>query len=347
MTDAVHWLLGSTLLTLALSWWLTGRVRQYATRVNLLDVPNERSSHSVPTPRGGGVAIVTAFTIALLGMALAGRVDRQLWLALLGGGLLTAALGFLDDKYTIPAKVRFAGHAISAAWALAMMAPMPALVFFDVVVDFGWATPVIAGLFIVWMINLFNFMDGIDGIAGVEAVSVALGGALVWGIVQPTGAWPLAVMFAACGAGFLMWNFPPARIFMGDAGSGFLGFVVAVISLWCATQAPQLLWSWAILSACFLVDATTTLVRRVVRGERFHVAHRSHAYQYASRRHRSHKAVTISVFLINTFWLLPWSVAVALEKIDGATGMLLASAPLICLAYRYKAGDSAGQHEAR
>lgn len=150
-------------------------------------------------------------------------------------------------------------------------------------------------------------------------------------------------MFAASVGGFLMLNFPPARIFMGDAGSGFLGFVMAVLALWSSTQVPQLFWCWAILSGCFLVDATTTLVRRVVRGERFHVAHRNHAYQYAARRHGSHRRVTLAVLCINTFWLLPLAVAVALGALDGAAGMLAACLPLVGLAYRYKAGDKAAQ----
>jgi Fuc2NAc and GlcNAc transferase len=153
----------------------------------------------------------------------------------------------------------------------------------------------------------------------------------------------VAVLFAACVAGFLCWNFPPARIFMGDAGSGFLGLVVALLALWSARNAPHLVWSWVILSAVFLVDATTTLVRRVRRGERFAEAHRNHAYQYAARLHGSHRVITLVVLAVNIVWLLPIAVVVALRWLDGIAGVAVAIAPLVWLAFHYKAGDRAGQ----
>jgi Fuc2NAc and GlcNAc transferase len=209
--------------------------------------------------------------------------------------------------------------------------------------DLGPLTVALAALYAVWSINFFNFMDGLDGIASVEAICVALGGALSWWLVQPAGDWPVAVLFAACVAGFLCWNFPPARIFMGDAGSGFLGLVVALLALWSARNTPHLVWSWVILSAVFLADATTTLVRRVRRGERFAQAHRNHAYQYAARVHGSHRAITLAVLGINIVWLLPIAVAVALRWLDGIAGVAVSISPLVWLAFRYKAGDRAGQ----
>ncbi|MGZ5217811.1 MAG: glycosyl transferase, partial [Caldimonas sp.] len=153
----------------------------------------------------------------------------------------------------------------------------------------------------------------------------------------------LAVAFAACVAGFLIWNFPPARIFMGDAGSGFLGCMVATLALWSSHTASHLFWSWFILGGAFMVDATTTLVRRVARGERFNEAHRSHAYQYAARKWGSHKTVAIAFVAITAFWLFPIAVAVALGRLDGMTGVAIAYVPLILLALRYKAGDRAAQ----
>ena len=289
------------------------------------------------------MAIVITFFAALAVMAIGDFVSRRLLAALGGACTVVAVLGFIDDRRGLSAKFRFLGHAAAATWALAWIGPLPPVSFLNLMVDFGFAASMVCAIYVVWSINMFNFMDGIDGIAGFEAISVCLGGALVWWIVQPSADWPVAVVFAACVGGFLAWNFPTARIFMGDAGSGVLGSVVAVLALWSSHSAPHLFWCWPILTGCFMVDATTTLIRRVLRGERFYQAHRHHAFQYAARKHRSHKAVSLSVLAINTLWLLPVAVAVALQWLDGSVGVALAYSPLLWLAFRYKAGDREAQ----
>lgn len=328
---------------LVMAWLLTRWMRQYALAADLLDHPNERSSHTRPTPRGGGVAIVVTCLLLVLVLAALGLLAWPLAVAALGAGGLVAVLGFLDDRSSLPARWRFLGHLAAAVWVLAWMDRVPPVPLFGQVVDLAWAGPLLGGLFIVWMINLFNFMDGIDGIASVEAITTTLGGAWLWWLAGAGNGWVLALVFAACVAGFLVWNFPPAKIFMGDAGSGFLGLMVALLALWCGQAAPALFWAWFILVGCFMVDATTTLVRRVRRGERFFEAHRSHAYQYASRRLGGHLPVTLACGAINVLWLLPVASAVALGKLDGALGVLLAYAPLVALAFRWRAGDRAAQ----
>jgi Fuc2NAc and GlcNAc transferase len=327
----------------AASWALTSSVRRYALHADLLDHPNARSSHTVPTPRGGGVAIVASYLSLVAVFALAQVINARLAAALLGGGALVAALGFIDDRRPLPARWRFGGHLLAAAWVLAWLGPLPPVPIFGVVVDLGLGATLLSALYLVWSVNLFNFMDGIDSIASLEAIVVALGGAFLWWLTQPAGDWLLAVAFAACVAGFLVWNFPPARIFMGDAGSGFLGYIIATLALWSSHTAAHLFWSWFLLGGCFMVDATTTLVRRVRRGEAFNEAHRSHAYQYAARRHESHKTVSIAFVAITLCWLLPLAVAVAVGRLDGLVGVAVGYAPLVALAFRYKAGDRAAQ----
>ena len=204
----------------------------------------------------------------------------------------------------------------------------------------SYAGPPLCGLYLVWMVNLFNFMDGI---ASVEAITATLVGALLWWLAGSGTGWLVAVLFAGCVGGFLVWNFPPAKVFMGDAGSGFLGLMVALLSLWCGQASPALFWAWFTLIGCFMVDATTTLVRRVRRGERFHEAHRSHAYQYAARQFGEHRPVTLAVGAINLLWLWPIAVAVALGWLDGVVGVAIAYAPLLWLAFRFKAGDRTAQ----
>jgi Fuc2NAc and GlcNAc transferase len=336
-------LLVVVLLGCAASWALTSSVRRYALQSGLLDRPNARSSHTVATPRGGGVAIVVSY-LGLVAVLLASRsMDPRLAAALLGSGLVVAVLGFIDDRAPIRARWRFLGHLGAAVWVLYWLGPLPPVPLFGVVVDLGVGATLLAALYLVWSINLFNFMDGIDGIASLEAIVVGLGGALVWWLTQPTGDWLLAVAFAACVAGFLIWNFPPARIFMGDAGSGFLGCMIATLALWSSHTEAHLFWSWFILGGCFMVDATTTLVRRVRRGEAFNEAHRSHAYQHAARRYRSHKIVSIAFVAVTVCWLLPLAVAVATKRLDGLVGVAIAYAPLVVLAFHYKAGDRAAQ----
>ena len=184
-------------------------------------------------------------------------------------------------------------------------------------------------------------MDGIDGIASVEALCVCLGGALLYALVEAPAATdvPLLILAAAV-LGFLIWNFPPARIFMGDAGSGFLGIVMGIFSLQAGWIKPVLFWAWLILLGVFIVDATLTLFRRLLRGERVYEAHRSHAYQYASRRMGSHLPVTAGVVIINLAWLLPLAVIVALGWLGGLVGVAVAYAPLLVLAWLLGAGTA-------
>ncbi len=332
----IHWWLLPIVLLLSLS--LTAALRRYALARSIIDVPNARSSHSVPTPRGGGVAIVVAFLVALVALAVALDFDRSILLALGGAGALIAAVGFLDDHGHVPARWRLLGHFLAAGWLLFWVGGLPALQVYGYSLDLGWGGSVIAAVYLVWLLNLYNFMDGIDGIASVEAISACLGACLLYwlgGFSQHT---VLPLLLAAATAGFLHWNFPPARIFMGDAGSGFLGVMLGGLSLQAAWISPELFWCWLILLGVFIVDATCTLLRRLFRGERVYEAHRSHAYQYASRRMGRHLPVTLGVLAINLLWLLPIAVAVVLEKLSGVTGLIVAYLPLIVLVFKFNAG---------
>jgi Fuc2NAc and GlcNAc transferase len=146
------------------------------------------------------------------------------------------------------------------------------------------------------------------------------------------------LLLAASVAGFLYWNFPPARIFMGDAGSGFLGMVLGGLSLQAAWLSAPMLWAWVILLGVFIVDATFTLFRRLLRGDKVYEAHRSHAYQFASRHFGKHLPVTLAVGVINMCWLLPIALCVTRFGLDGLLGVILAYVPLLLLAIRFHAG---------
>lgn len=331
------------------TWWLlpavavaalllTGALRRYALARSLIDVPNARSSHVVPTPRGGGVAIVISFLLALMistGMSL---VAWPLSWALFGAGVGIAVLGFLDDHGHIVARWRLLGHFIAAIWALFWVGGFPPVIFLGFTLELGWIGHALATVYLVWLLNLYNFMDGIDGIASTEAICVCLGGALLYWLTGNEMLALLPLLLAFSVAGFLYWNFPTARIFMGDAGSGFLGITLGILSLQAASIAPQLLWSWLILLGVFIVDATWTLLHRLLRGEKVYEAHRSHAYQFASRQFGKHFPVTLTVTAINLLWLLPIAILVGTGRLDGILGLLLAYLPLAVLAVRFNAG---------
>lgn len=320
------------------SWAMTAGVRRYALARSIMDIPNARSSHRIPTPRGGGVAIVLGFLGCLPLAGVLGAVDGRSLLALLPAGALVAAIGFLDDHRHIPARWRLLGHFVAALWLLGWLGGVPALATPWGMLDLGLLGDFLGLVFLVWLLNLYNFMDGIDGIAGLEAISVCLGGALCgWVVGAPQLLWlPLILGMAA--AGFLVWNFPPARIFMGDAGSGFLGLVLGGLALQAAAVAPPLVWSWLILLGVFVVDATFTLCHRLMRGERVYEAHRSHAYQRASRRFGSHLKVSLWVTLINLLWLLPLALLVALGHVPGLLALIVAYAPLVLVVAHLGAG---------
>ncbi|KRC88562.1 glycosyl transferase [Pseudomonas sp. Root9] len=265
-------------------------------------------------------------------------IDNAFFLASFLAGLTVAALGFLDDHGHIPARWRLLGHFLSAVWALYWIGGLPSVTIFGLQVNLGWVGGTLAVLYAVWMLNLYNFMDGIDGLASAEAICACSSAALIyWLLGYEELLWP-PIYLALATAGFFYWNFPKARIFMGDAGSGFLGITLAIISLKAVSFSSTLLWVWLILLGVFIVDATFTLLRRLVRGEKVYEAHRSHAYQYASRTFNAHIPVTLCVILINLVWLAPIAWLVAFDRVDGAVGMLIAYVPLVALALKFKAG---------
>ncbi|UNG18166.1 MraY family glycosyltransferase [Stutzerimonas zhaodongensis] len=335
------WLLST--LSVICSYGMTGALRRYALKRSLLDRPNSRSSHIAATPRGGGMAFVVVFLVVLVLLWWWGAVDGMLAVALLGAGASIAVLGFADDHGHIAARWRLLGHFVASGWALFWLGGLPPVIILEGSLDLGWVGHTLAIVFLVWLLNLYNFMDGIDGIASIQAVSACVGAMLCYqlAVLEGLPVMELGVLewVLACSVvGFLCWNFPKAHIFMGDAGSGFLGLVMGIFALYAGTQQPRLLWCWLILLGVFIVDATFTLLRRLLRGEAIYEAHRSHAYQGAARRVGRHVPVTLSVVLINVVWLVPWALSVASGRVDGVNGLAIAYLPLAGLCVWLRAG---------
>jgi len=275
-------------------------------------------------------------------LGLGGVLSVPLMLALLSG-LLIAAIGFIDDWRSISSAVRLTVHFAAAALALALLGGAPPVQVGGSMISLGAGGAVLAAVAMVWTINLFNFMDGIDGIAASEAIFVLCAGSgLALHFGHSTGPAASGLLLAAASLGFLIWNWPPARIFMGDVGSGYLGYGIAVLALACGHDNPVAPLVWLTLGGVFFVDATVTLTRRLIRGERVDKPHRTHAYQWTARSWASHGRVTVTVTAINMIWLLPCAWLETAAPRYAAWVTCLALAPLAALVLWAGAGRSEG-----
>ena len=301
----------------------------------LIDNPNHRSSHHIPTPSGGGIGLVAAGS--LTGLYLVVQFSWFYGGVILLVSLALAGIGLKDDRQPMRASTRLGIQVVMGACLLFVLGGMPELQrFVDAWLSRGFIY-IFLLLVIVWWINLFNFMDGIDGLAGGQAIFMLLAasGLLIWfspGIVgSPELTWMVCIAAALCG--FLILNWAPAKIFMGDVGSAYLAFMVLALGVlairndWIAV-APGLAM-WIILGAAFVTDGTVTLLTRMATEKRWYEAHRCHAYQRLSRKFRQHRFVTILFMAINIFWLLPLATACLLLPEWSWAWILLAYIPLV------------------
>jgi len=280
------------LLTLALALLTTGRVLRRLRASAILDRPNERSLHDVPTPRGGGIGILAALLPAWAVIILLGYSDAAPLVAVLGA-LVLALVSWRDDIGGLSPAPRLAVQALAVAIGLAVL-PGAGTVFQDLLPP--WLDRLASGLVWLWFVNAFNFMDGIDGIAGTEAAAIGAGVALLALThleIVGLGNGMFGAAAAAAALGFLRWNWQPARLFMGDVGSVPLGYLLGWLLL---ALAGSGYWAQAlILPLYFLADASWTLLRRLARGEKIWRPHREHFYQRAVQAGRSHAEVALRV----------------------------------------------------
>jgi Fuc2NAc and GlcNAc transferase len=311
----------AAIVLFALTFVFTAGYRQLALRSGWLDHPNLRSSHARSTPRGGGIVFGS---LVLLFAVWALRDSFDLRNALLVGGAVMLA-GWWDDIRGLSALVRFFIYASTSTAALFALRDIP--LPFPTLQGMGY---LIALLGLLWLINLYNFMDGINGIAAVEAIFV-LGAALLLNVSFAPFNEVSTLLIGICGAvfGFLLWNFPTGRVFMGDAGSALLGFVIGVLLLsspfWNGPKSS----TWLILLGVFVVDSGYTLLVRWFTGQRWHEAHRLHAYQKLSIRFGSHSKVVLLISGINVFWILPWAWAAESGRVPQGVIVFLTYLPLL------------------
>ena len=327
------------LIFFVLAFGFTYFMRAYALKKNIIDNPNERSSHSTPTPRGGGVAVVCSYLLALAVLIYSQQLTLHIGLTLMAAGFVIALLGFLDDHGHINSMLRLAIHFLVAIGVVISLGGFAEVTVFNGV-QLGFIANIIAVLFLVWLLNLYNFMDGINGIASVEAITTTVSMAILYYVFNLSLNSDLLWLLAACVSGFLLWNFPKAKIFMGDACSGFLGLTLGILALIALKENLALFCAWIICLGVFVVDATYTLIKRVLSGYKMYDAHRSHSYQILSRKWGSHTPVTLAIAAINLLWLFPIAYITTTQQwAYPELAVLIAYLPLILLAIKLKAGN--------
>ena len=300
----------------AISAGLTRRFCDPASRFHILDHPNERSLHTQPTPRSGGVAVLAAILAGMLGLFWwFPNLTRMAWIG--AGMLLVAGVSFVDDRRSLSVTGRLLVHVFASTLLLWGGLSLRRLPLFGMAWELPlWLGAVISLFATVWMVNLYNFMDGMDGFAGGMAV-IGFGGfaALGW-LSGNVPFFVTSMIISAATAGFLVYNFPPARIFMGDVGSSTMGFLAAALSLWGARDGVFPIWTALLVFSPFVVDATVTLLARLVRGEKVWQAHRSHYYQRLVQIGWGHRRTVL------------WEYALMLSCVASAL-WLRAQAPLV------------------
>jgi UDP-N-acetylmuramyl pentapeptide phosphotransferase/UDP-N-acetylglucosamine-1-phosphate transferase len=324
-------ILGVGFLALVLSYLGVAVLRRWAERRQILDIPNERSSHSLPIPRGGGIAIVF---FSLIGFIVIWQFNPiwpfSVFLTYLVGSLIIAGVSWLDDLCSLPNRIRFSAHTIVSLLLLIGVG------YWNVVnlplvgqLHLGWVGVPITLLWITGFTNAYNFMDGIDGIAGGQAVVAGLGWAFLGWLNHLPLISTLGLLLASCSLGFLGHNWPPARIFMGDVGSVFLGYTFAILAVIAAQKDPRLALAGVLLVWPFIFDTTFTFLRRLRRGENVFTAHRSHLYQRLVTAGYSHRFVTLLYIGLSgtgAILALTWTL-----NLSGATIIVTLSLPLLCL----------------
>lgn len=316
-----------SLFTLALSLVFCGLYRRLALRWRILDRPNERSSHSEPTPHGGGVPLLLAFFVGVLVASRSGLPVATSFPVVLPFALGLMVTGVLDDIWHLPVLLRFAIYALCALLTVAIL-----LMHVFPVIDFRYCLVVATvAIALLWLMNLFNFMDGIDGLAGLQGLFACVAAALL--SAWQGGSHPYVLtcaLLAMALLGFLYWNWPPARLFMGDAGSVPSGFLLGSLAILGAVDGQLPASCWIILLAPFITDASYTLIWRAATGQPVTSPHRLHAYQRLSRLWRGHLAVDLLLLAIGLFWLFPLASLVVIYPACQLILVILAYFPLLC-----------------
>jgi Fuc2NAc and GlcNAc transferase len=329
MDDLILAIIVVTALT---AFTFTGLILWLAKKLTVLDVPNERSAHTVPTPRGGGLAFVIVMTAALGFLLSEDYYPAEVLLPLIYCSVAIALLGLWDDIASLSAKFRLLFQFIISTTFIAFLPVIPLLNIGGYLVPVEFCAPLYV-VAMVWLTNLYNFMDGIDGIAVSQALAVCIIVGLI-GAVNGNYFW-LLILGCIFGSvlGFLPWNWASAKIFMGDVGSSYLGFIFACLMFLSAQESG--IWVWLIILGLFITDTGATLVIRLMAKNNVFAAHQSHIYQQLARYLGSHQQVCVVLLLISAVWLAP--LALLASNFDNSAWFIciFAYLPMLLIAVKY------------
>lgn len=322
-----------------ISWLISAALIRRGT-VWLMDVPVERSAHQRATPRGGGIAIVISIYSFLFVLASQGYLNLFQFSVLLCA-FPVAVAGFVDDVRSLSVKVRLPVHLLAAFAALALLGPVPEP-FFSGMIELPYVLmSALLMIALVWLLNLYNFMDGIDTLAAGQCLFVSGAAAILLPASQGALIWVCSGLFLAT-LGFFLWNLPPARLFMGDVGSTFLGFFLGLLGLLSHYDGSLSVWVWVLLMGVFIADTTYTLLRRRLSGFSVTLGHSTHAYQHLARRLGSHGRAALVLTAVNLIWLFPLAWLAAEYPEYGVVLAFSGIVPLMLAAAILGAGTEAG-----
>lgn len=279
------------LMLFIFSFTVTYLIKIYAIKKSFFAKINNRSSHSVPTPHGGGIAIVFSWFLGIIYLYIFNDIDERLFYALLVG-IVVSIISFFDDLFELSPRFRLVCQSLVAFTGLLVLGGFHSVNFGFFIIENQIFTNIFAFLIIIWFINLYNFLDGIDGYAGSEIIFLSLAGYVLFSENH------FLILFVST-LGFLFWNWDKAKIFMGDVGSTLLGYNVAIFTIYYGNNSSDDFWIWITLFSLFWFDATLTLLRRYVNKEKISQAHKKHAYQRLTQAGWKHKKVVISSISIN------------------------------------------------
>jgi UDP-N-acetylmuramyl pentapeptide phosphotransferase/UDP-N-acetylglucosamine-1-phosphate transferase len=264
---------------------------RFAVRNEMTVIPNERSLHDIPTPKGGGIAITVTWYTGITVLFFSGIIERSLYFALLSG-IIVAFVSLIDDIKGLKPIIRLIVHFLTAILAFYFLKGLRPLVLPEYSINYNFLVYPLAIIGMVWFINLFNFMDGVDGFVSVETITIScILFVMSWNIIT--------ILLIVCVTGFLCWNWPKGKIFMGDVGSTQLGFILVVLGIYFHNTFEFSILNWIMLTSPFWFDATLTLFRRWRNKEKLSEAHRKHVYQRIVQAGFSHEKVNLFLILIN------------------------------------------------
>lgn len=301
----------------------------YALKKNILALPGNRTLHNSSTPRGGGIVFSILFILGICTLFFLDSINFQALMVFGVGCFIAAIFGFIDDMIDISEVYKLCLQFFLAFWAIYWLNTSVLIEWIPY-----WLSVLVIAFLLVWMINLYNFMDGIDGMAISGALFISILSAILSLINGGIQLSLILILLASCSLGFIFYNWPPARIFMGDSGSIFLGYFFGALVLKSLIDNDFSIWVWIIIFSYFLVDTTLTLLLRIFIVKKY-LPHRSHAYQNLARIWNSHTKVTLLVMAYHFFWILPLSILATMNSNLEIISALLAIFPVILITIKY------------